>query len=151
MQHPEFQVGDIVSFGVGRGEQTLGKIIKINRVRAKVKLLEARRSSKKHWPVGAIFSVGYGYMKLSDLDPHDKPEPKKPVLKSGHRKEQEILEDFQKIECAVSPENLYCDGELSKRQAQAKYARLMRQRKALVKELGREPTTEEIWGVRFHD
>lgn len=32
------------------------------------------------------------------------------------RTEIEILDDLRRVDCALSPENLTCDGELSRRQ-----------------------------------
>ena len=46
-----------VIFGHGQGEKTLGKIIKLNRVTAKVQLLESR--SQGSTPVGTVCNVSY--------------------------------------------------------------------------------------------
>lgn len=62
------------------------------------------------------------------------------------RTEKEIIRDLQGIECALSPENLHCDGEISNDEAERKYVQLMKERKALVAELGREPTDKELYG-----
>lgn len=64
------------------------------------------------------------------------------------RTEAEIIRDLQGIECALSPENLHCDGEISVTAARAKGRKLEAQRKALIKELGREPTDAEIWNYQ---
>jgi hypothetical protein len=61
------------------------------------------------------------------------------------RTEAEIIRDLQGVECQLSPENLTCDGELSASQVRTKAAQLNAKRKALVKELGREPTDNELW------
>jgi hypothetical protein len=61
------------------------------------------------------------------------------------RTEAEIIRDLQTVECNLSPENLTCDGELSAAQVRKRAAELNRQRKALVQELGREPTDNELW------
>lgn len=63
------------------------------------------------------------------------------------RTKDEILKDIRNVECGLSPENLTCDGELPRSQWMVKKRRLEAQRKELVKELGREPTYEEIWGT----
>ena len=61
------------------------------------------------------------------------------------RPTSEIIEDFQRVECELSPENLTCDGELPRHQIVAKRSRLLAERARLVQELGREPTMDEIY------
>lgn len=61
------------------------------------------------------------------------------------RTEAEIIRDLQDVECAMSPENLTCDGECSPSEVRSRSAALKRKRAALVKELGREPTDNELW------
>jgi hypothetical protein len=57
-----------------------------------------------------------------------------------------IIESLRRIECALSPENLHCDGEITRKQAEAKRRKLVKERDRLVAELGREPTDDELWG-----
>lgn len=64
------------------------------------------------------------------------------------RTEAEILRDLQRVECDLSPENLTCDGELSGAQVRKRAAALKTKRAALVKELGREPTDQEMWNYQ---
>lgn len=64
------------------------------------------------------------------------------------RTEQEILKDFQRIDSALSPENLYCDNEISIETAEYRYKELMAIKARLIKELGREPSFNEIWHGR---
>lgn len=61
------------------------------------------------------------------------------------RDDLQILSDLQDVENALSPENLCCDGELPKAQVERKRKELLRQRIALVSELGREPKQEELY------
>ena len=63
------------------------------------------------------------------------------------RPEAVILKALQDVECALSPENLTCDGELPQSQVRAKARQLHQQRAALVAELGREPTDRELYGI----
>lgn len=63
------------------------------------------------------------------------------------RSEAEIIRDLRWVDSALSPENLHCDGEISRSAARAKERKLNAQRRALVKELGREPTMREIYGL----
>ena len=58
---------------------------------------------------------------------------------------KQIIEKLRRIENELSPENLTCDGELSRSQVAAKQARLMKERKELVRQLGREPTYDELY------
>jgi len=59
-----------------------------------------------------------------------------------------ILNDLRSIESDLSPENLYQDGMRSKAKANILRKRWLKERAALVKNLGREPTMAEIWDVR---
>ena len=52
----DFQVGDKVLFGRGRGEQTRGTVVKVNRARLKVRQDESRGSSRSY-PVGSVWTV----------------------------------------------------------------------------------------------
>lgn len=61
------------------------------------------------------------------------------------RNDAVIMEDLLDVECGLSPENLSCDGELSGSAIQRRHAELMRQKRALIVELGRTPTEQEIW------
>lgn len=62
------------------------------------------------------------------------------------RTQEAIIKDLRRVESNLSPENLHCDGEISKTQANKKRIRLNKERQALVKELGREPSYQELWG-----
>ena len=62
------------------------------------------------------------------------------------RTEAEILKDLRSVECQLSPENLWCDGEASASYVRSQSAKLNKQRRTLVAELGREPTDKEIYG-----
>ena len=63
------------------------------------------------------------------------------------RTDKEIIADLQMIECALSPENLSCDGEASASYVKKKSKELHAKRKALVIELGREPTDAEVYSL----
>jgi hypothetical protein len=62
------------------------------------------------------------------------------------RTQNEIIKDLRDVECGLSPENLHCDGEISRAQANRKRIKLEARQRALIKELGREPTYTELWG-----
>ncbi len=59
---------------------------------------------------------------------------------------EQIIQRLQQIECELSPENLSCDGELSRSATQRKYSGLMREKKALESRLGRPLTNQELYG-----
>ena len=61
--------------------------------------------------------------------------------------EKEIIKRLQRVECELSPENLHCDGEISRAAARKKQVLLLKIRAELVKMLGREPTDAEIYGA----
>jgi len=57
---------------------------------------------------------------------------------------KEQQEKFVNLACALSPENLSCDGELSRAETTRRYNRLMKQWKALEKIVGREVSEHEV-------
>lgn len=52
---------------------------------------------------------------------------------------------FLNLACALSPENLTCDGELSRTAVKRKAVSLRRQWKELEKQVGRKVSEDEIW------
>ena len=62
------------------------------------------------------------------------------------RTQEEILTDIQNVHCAMSPENLYCDGEISRAAARRKAKQLKTRLRSLETELGRIPSFGEVWG-----
>lgn len=62
------------------------------------------------------------------------------------RSEKEILEDLRGVESRLSPENLTGDGEIPRSVWQRTERQLRQERANLIVELGREPTTKEIYG-----
>ncbi len=61
-----------------------------------------------------------------------------------NRSKAEILIELWRVACALSPENLTCDGELRGTALIRKGRRLRAERKALICELGREPLDSEL-------
>lgn len=59
--------------------------------------------------------------------------------------DKQIIEKLRDIECQLSPENLTCDGELPRAEVQRRYRALVRAQGALIKQLGRMPTTKELF------
>jgi len=56
---------------------------------------------------------------------------------------------FLQLASALSPENLHCDGEISRAEAKRKWVRLMKQWRVLEKEVGRTITESEVYGNHF--
>lgn len=63
------------------------------------------------------------------------------------QRKEELLKQLQRIECQLSPENLSCDGELSRSEINRRATSLNREQRAVIKELGYEPDFNEIYSV----
>lgn len=59
--------------------------------------------------------------------------------------DQKMLEYFMNLCCALSPENLHCDGEISKAEANRKYAKLMREWRAGERIVGHPVNEQDVW------
>jgi hypothetical protein len=59
-------------------------------------------------------------------------------------RKKELMAELLNLECQLSPENLTCDGELPRSQVQRRFQRLSTAKNKVVKELGYEPTFEEL-------
>lgn len=57
----------------------------------------------------------------------------------------ELKNKFINLACALSPENLSCDGELPATQVRKRYTQLKREWGKLERELGRTVTENEVW------
>ncbi len=56
----------------------------------------------------------------------------------------ELVGAFKNLSCRLSPENLHCDGEISRAQAKARYNQIKREWKALEKNAGRKVSESEF-------
>jgi hypothetical protein len=65
------------------------------------------------------------------------------------RPESVILEELRRVECDLSPENVSGDGEYPRSYVQQRVSELNRKKAALVAELGREPTDQELYPELF--
>lgn len=128
-------VGQKVKFGRPNGEKTLGEVVKVNRTRAKIRQLEARGTKR-------VRAEGVWNVPFSLIEPADG-EKSKP-----RRSREEILAELRRIEGRLSPENLFMDGLRSRTAARREERELNRQRAVLVRELGGEPSCQELWGMR---
>jgi hypothetical protein len=61
------------------------------------------------------------------------------------RSEKEILNDFAGLACRLSPENLCCDGEISRAEVNRRLRQIQKKWKALEKELGRVVSEDQVW------
>ena len=59
------------------------------------------------------------------------------------RTNEEIMNDFDDLIGRLSPENLCCDGEISRTQVNKRRAQIWREWNALEKELGRKVSEDE--------
>lgn len=59
--------------------------------------------------------------------------------------DKELQEAFLDLTCQLSPENLHCDGEISKSEAKRKLARIRNEWRALEKKAGRRVSETEAW------
>ncbi len=62
------------------------------------------------------------------------------------RPESVVIDELRDVECALSPENLTGDGEFSRSEVKMRSRQLRSKRQMLVIELGREPTSKELYG-----
>lgn len=59
--------------------------------------------------------------------------------------DQKMLQYFMDLCCALSPENLHCDGEISLTEANRKYVHLMREWRAGERVVGHEVREQDVW------
>jgi hypothetical protein len=135
---PAFRIGDIVTFGRPNGEQTEGRVIRVNAASITIEQTEARGVSRVR-EAGAKWRVHPSLVRLVG-GASAAPAPK------AARSEADLIAALRRIENSLSPENLFCDGERPRTEARRIEARLMAERIAVVAELGREPSPRELWG-----
>ena len=161
------KVGDLVTFGRPNGQKTEGRVIRVNPVSITVEQTEARgvvkvREAGTKWRLHPSLVQLVGEEK--PLVPVTTGVKVKPPIAFKNKKrtttvdagdfqttpsrpEAEIILDIRDVEVGLSPECLSHDGERSRKEVKAAAKRLNAKRVALVKELGREPSYQEIWGV----
>jgi hypothetical protein len=135
---PAFKIGDLVTFGRPNGEQTEGRVVRVNAASVIIEQTEQRgvsriREAGTKWRVHPSLVRLVGGASVA-------PAPK------AARSEADLIAALRRIEASLSPENLYCDGERPRAEARRIEARLMAERRTLVAELGREPSPRELWG-----
>jgi len=132
-----FNVGDIVIFGTPNGEQTRGRVVRVNRKSLSIEQLEVR-GQRRVRGVGTKWRCHPSLVRLAD---GTAPAPK------AKRPDSEILSDLRRVESGLSPENLSWDGERSIASQRAAARRLNAEKRRLLAELGREPPFSDVWGL----
>jgi len=137
----KFKVGDKVVFGRSQGEKTLGEVVKVNRTRLKIKQLESRGTHA----IGAQWVVPFHLCRpvgpvSAGLIVSDTPQPPQPA-----RNRAVVMADIRNIYSSLSPENLSCDGELSRSATFRRRIALEARLRACFKELGREVDESEAY------
>jgi hypothetical protein len=138
---PAFRIGDLVEFGRPNGEKTEGKVVRVNAASITIEQTEQRGVSRIR-EAGAKWRVHPSLVKHVGASAA----PAAPVAPKAARSEADLIAALRRIENALSPENLFCDGERPRTEARRIEARLMAERIAVVAELGREPSPRELWG-----
>ena len=147
------RVGQAVVFGRRNGEQTKGVIETLNRVKAKVRSSEDRGSRGLS---GEVWGVPYSMMTAMTSGYNPATMAGGPVRKNpadadflAQTFESPIISKAMgiasQIYCNLSPENLHCDGEISRSQARAKAVVLNRQLKGVFQILGREVSESVVY------
>tara|TARA_Y100000310_G_scaffold209423_1_gene210029 strand:- start:4538 stop:4993 length:456 start_codon:yes stop_codon:yes gene_type:complete len=139
-----FKVGDKVRFGRDNGEQSLGEVVKVNRKSLKVKLLEPRGRYKAH-RVGGVWRCPPSLCTLVDGEAEESTAMFPPKKAASGKTTEELMRAIDIVYCALSPENLTCDGELSRTASMHRYRSLKRQLRALFAEIGREVSEGECY------
>ena len=157
MNPQDCKVGMQVYFGRESGAKTLAKVIKCNRAKAKVETLEVRGNGRGS-EIGSKWGVLYEMLEAADPNfvgtttpiqlmqkvlQEITPAPAKlSVLIMGA--DEHILTAIGDIYNDLSPENLTCDGELSRTAINQKAIRLNSKLKYLFAAFGRPVSEEEI-------
>jgi len=162
----DIKKGDKVYFGRNFGERTLGEVVKVNRVKVKVRQLESRGTYKSH-PIGTVWTVPVSLLTKADSvsavpAPRVMPVEVQNRLRDNQdrdfafmrgveapkvkRPDADILTEIRGIYCNLSPENLHCDGEISRSAAARKGAALNRRLRECFTELGRRVSEGEAFG-----
>jgi hypothetical protein len=66
------------------------------------------------------------------------------------RTDSEIMKDITNVYCALSPENLSCDGELSAAETRGRQRTLTKRLNVLFNEIGRHVSEEEAFAIKYH-
>ena len=142
----DFKRGDKVYFGRSFGEQTLGEVVKVNRVKLKVKQLDAR-GMHRSYPIGTVWTVPVNLCQKVDAQNNlaGASVPVRALPAVPTRTQAELGKAILSIYCALSPENLTCDGELPMAYVRKRRAQLNRELRQCFRELGRTVSESEAY------
>jgi len=138
------KIGDKVYFGRRQGERTLGEIVKVNPKRLKVRQLESR-GTMRAYAVGTVWTVPPSLCTPAEEGSAARPLPAAPSRPK--RPDAEILYEIAGIDSSLSPENLHCDGEISRSAAARRGAVLRRRLRECLAEIGRPVDFSEAYAV----
>lgn len=138
------RVGMIVTFGRENGEKTLGEVVKMNPTKAKVKTIDGRGNGRGSIP-GTIWGVPYSMMTPETSTPNSQEVPRIKYSPFQNQVEQHILSAIFCCLTALSPENLCCDGEISRSEVLRKQAKLNQQLNGLYSAYGHHVTDESVY------
>ena len=140
------RIGLKVRFGRKRGEKTLGEIIKLNDKSAKVKTLEDRGYSERHF-VGQVWGVPYSLMEPAEGQTATPAAPVKrePIKYNPFDPNNGLYELILGVYSGLSPENLTADGELPRHAVNARRAELNRKLRGFAIALGRDMSEDEAY------
>lgn len=137
MSTPSFNIGDEVIFGRPNGEQTRGRVVRVNRKSLSIEQM-GERGTHRVRKAGTKWRVHPSLVRLAN---GMAPAPK------AKRPDVLIIQDLRRVESRLSPENLSWDGERSASQVRAAARRLNAEKRRLLAELGRTPTFNELWDL----
>lgn len=137
-----FKVGDKVVFGRTHGEQTKGTVVKVNRTTVLVAQDEERGVFRTR-SVGTKWKVPFSLCRLDGAPRAVTPAPI--AAPKAKRSETAIMTDIANCYAMLSPENLTCDGELSRSAVIAKARSIRAKLAELQTELGRKVSEDQCW------
>lgn len=146
MLKSELKLNQLVKFGRENGEQTLGKIVKLNHTKAKIQIVQNRGNGRGSVP-GSLWSVPYSLIYPAD----DTVPVKEPELKYNPYTHLDnlILEAIATVYSQLSPEWLTADGERPMTQVRALKTKLERQLKGLCLAYG--SNVSETQAINWHE
>lgn len=136
-----------VFFGRTHGEKTLGTIVKFCRGSQGMIMIrqeESRGSFTSH-PIGTMWKVAPAFVTPAPAGSVPTVSHISPTTRRIGRPEAEIIRDIGNIYCQLSPENLTCDGELSRTAVAGRRRSLNAKLRALFTEIGRPVDESECW------
>ena len=148
MLQEQCRIGMQVYFGRSNGVKTLGQVVKLNPTKAKVQTLEARGTGRGS-RVGEEWGVPYSMLTQAAGTATTAEAPAPQVEKLEYNpfagEDNPILAAIVILHSNLSPENLTCDGELSRTEVSRRRAMYTRKLRCLQSALGREVDETEAY------